>query len=204
MLWRRNPSPPPATTEWLIVGLGNPGGEYRGTRHNVGFDAIDLLADRHRIRINRGKHRGLVGIGTIAGHAVVLVKPTTYMNLSGRAVAPLAREYGLKPERVFVIADDKDLDCGRLRLKLKGSAGGHNGHKSLIESLGTQEYPRIKIGIGSGRRGEAIDHVLGNFNREERIEVDRAIEATADAVEALAKDGLQAALKVVEDFNRPS
>jgi len=154
---------PIAPPEWIVVGLGNPGPEYRGTRHNVGFDVVDLLAERHKIKLDKSKHRSRYGIGVVGDTTVLLVKPLTYMNLSGQAVAPLAREHGIKPERILVVADDLDMKVGRVRLKPKGSAGGHNGHKSLIASLGTQEYPRLKIGIGSVDRTETIDHVLGAF-----------------------------------------
>ena len=191
---------PPAVTlppEWLIVGLGNPGPEYRGTRHNVGFDVIDLLADRHRIKLDKRKHRARFGVGLVGDTWAVLVKPLTYMNLSGQAVAPLAREYGIKPERILVIADDLDLDVGRVRLKPKGSAGGHNGHKSLIQLLGTQDYPRLKIGIGSVGREKTIDHVLNPFHPDERDTIRVAIARAADGVETTISQGLEAGLNSV-------
>ena len=124
------------------------------------------------------------------------MKPMTYMNLSGQSVAPLAKSYGVKPEKIVVIADDLDLEVGRTRLKPKGGAGGHNGHKSLIHSLGTQEYPRLKIGIGKGD-DETIDHVLGKFNPEERVEIEKAIRKGADGIEVLVQHGLEAALNKV-------
>src|SRR5579862_9338830 len=122
MFFRRKPKveEPP---EWMIVGLGNPGPEYRGTRHNLGFEVIDRLMDAHRINLDKSKHQARYGLGRILEHPVILVKPLTYMNLSGRAVAPLARQYGLKPERILVVADDTDLKPGRIRLKPSGSAG---------------------------------------------------------------------------------
>jgi len=193
----RRASKPTAPPEWLIVGLGNPGGEYRGTRHNVGFDVIDLLSERHKIKLDRGKHNARIGIGTIGGVTVVLVKPMTYMNLSGRSVAPLAREHGLKPDRILVIADDLDLRLARTRLKPAGSAGGHNGHKSLIASLGTTEYPRLKIGIGSASDNTTIDHVLGSFTPEERSAIDLGIRRAADGVEAVVKESLEAGMNLV-------
>ena len=143
--FRHQPQVEPA---WLIVGLGNPGPEYRGTRHNLGFELIDRLAELHKIKLDKSKHRARFGLGAIDGHPVALVKPMTYVNLSGQAVAPLMRDFRLKPERVLVVADETDLHLGRIRLKPKGSAGGHNGHKSLIASLQTTEYPRLRIGIG--------------------------------------------------------
>lgn len=192
----RRQSKPVVQVEWLVVGLGNPGPEYARTRHNVGFDLIDELADRHGIKLGTAQHKARFGVGTIGGVGVVLVKPMTYMNLSGQSVAPLAKSYGVKPEKIVVIADDLDLEVGRTRLKPKGGAGGHNGHKSLIHSLGTQEYPRLKIGIGKGD-DETIDHVLGKFNPEERVEIEKAIRKGADGIEVLVQDGLEAALNKV-------
>lgn len=188
--------------EWMIVGLGNPGGEYKGTRHNVGFDVIDRLAEAHKIKVSRAKHRALTAIGKVSDTQVLLVKPLTYMNLSGQAVAPLARDNQLKPENVFVIADDLDLPVGALRIKLGGSAGGHNGHKSLIQSLKTQDYPRLKIGIGKTKREGTIDHVLGSFDREEKDLIDAALRTSVKVCEALAQGGIQAALRVVEEYNK--
>jgi PTH1 family peptidyl-tRNA hydrolase len=187
----------------MVVGLGNPGPEYRGTRHNVGFEAIERLADKHRIKIDRSKHQARLGVGTIGSTTVLLVKPLTYMNLSGRAVALLAKEYGLKPERILVVADDLDLVTGRVRLKPKGSAGGHNGHKSLIQSLGTQEYPRLKIGIGSVDRSETIDHVLGAFKGDERDTIARALERAVEGIERLVEQGLEPALNFVNEGANP-
>lgn len=188
--------------EWMIVGLGNPGGEYKGTRHNVGFDVIDRLAEIHRIKVGKAKHRAITGAGKVGDTQVLLVKPLTYMNLSGQAVAPLARENELKPENIFVVADDLDLPVGKLRIKLGGSAGGHNGHKSLIQSLKTQDYPRLKIGIGKVQREGTIDHVLGSFDREERDLIDAALRTSVKVCEALAQGGIQAALRVVEEYNQ--
>ncbi|MDR3688876.1 MAG: aminoacyl-tRNA hydrolase [Fimbriimonas sp.] len=195
MFFKRS-SKPAVPPEWIVVGLGNPGGEYRGTRHNVGFEVIDLLVERHKIKLDRSKHSARYGIGTIEDVAVLLIKPLTYMNLSGRAVAPFARDFNLKPDRILVLADDLDLRLGRLRLKPGGSAGGHNGHKSLIASLGTSEYPRLKIGIGS-TSGETIDHVLGAFDRDERPVIDIAIQRSADGVEAVVGRGLAAGMNLV-------
>lgn len=179
-----------------MVGLGNPGPEYARTRHNVGFDLIDELSSRHGIKLGTAQHKARFGIGTIGGVGVVLVKPMTYMNLSGQSVAPLAKAHGIKPEKIVVVADDLDLEVGRTRLKPKGGAGGHNGHKSLIHSLGTQEYPRLKIGIGKGD-DETIDHVLGKFTPEERVEIEKAIRKGADGIEVLVQDGLESALNKI-------
>jgi PTH1 family peptidyl-tRNA hydrolase len=195
-MFRRKPPEPALAPEWMIVGLGNPGPEYRGTKHNLGFEAVDLLCEKFRIRLDKSKHMARFGLGSVAGHAVVLVKPLTYMNLSGRAVAPLARQFGLMPDRILVVADDTDLAPGRVRLKPGGTAGGHNGHKSLIASLGTTEYPRIKVGIGRVGKDETIDHVLSGFTPEERDLVSTAIEKTVWAVEVLVSEGLEAALNM--------
>jgi len=187
----KRPVKPTAPPEWMIVGLGNPGPEYRGTRHNVGFDVVEILAERHNIKLDKSKHKSRFGIGIVGDANVILVKPLTYMNLSGQAIAPLAREHNLKPDRILVVADDLDMKVGRLRLKPKGSAGGHNGHKSLIASLGTQDYPRLKIGIGSVDRSETIDHVLGAFKGDERDIIALALRRAADGVERVANEGLE-------------
>jgi PTH1 family peptidyl-tRNA hydrolase len=189
----RRKTPPPASPEWMIVGLGNPGPEYRGTKHNLGFEVIDRLSEKHRIRLDRSKHQARFGVGLIAGHVVALVKPLTFMNLSGRAVAPLAKQFGLAVDRVLVVADDTDLAPGRVRLKPGGSAGGHNGHKSIIASLGSDEYPRLKLGIGRVGKDETIDHVLSGFTPDERELVSSAFDRAIRSVEALAKYGLEAA-----------
>jgi PTH1 family peptidyl-tRNA hydrolase len=178
----------------MIVGLGNPGPEYKGTRHNVGFEAVDRLAERHKIKLDKGKQQSRLGVGMVDGRAVVLVKPLTFMNLSGRSVAPLAREYGIPPERILVVADDLDLTVGRVRVRAKGSAGGHNGHKSLIGALGTEEYPRIKIGIGSVDRSQTVDHVLGKFTPEERADIEEALDRTLEGIETTVSDGIELAM----------
>jgi PTH1 family peptidyl-tRNA hydrolase len=182
--------------EWLIVGLGNPGGEFRGTRHNVGFEVVDRLAAKHRLKLNRGRRQALVGQGRIGGVEVVLAKPLTYMNLSGQAVSALARLYALKPDRILVVSDDMDLELGRVRLKPKGSAGGHNGHKSIIQSLGTDEYPRLKIGIGAAPAG-GIDHVLGGFTPDERLLIDRAVDSAVNGCEEVVASGVERAMSAV-------
>jgi PTH1 family peptidyl-tRNA hydrolase len=188
----------------MVVGLGNPGPEYRGTRHNVGFELIDLIAEKHHIRLDKARHQARFGIGRVSDSVVLLVKPLTFMNLSGRAVAPLAKEYNLDPAHILVVADDKDLALGRTRIKPKGSAGGHNGHKSVIASLGTEEYPRLKIGIDApNRKGGLIDHVLGGFNAEERASIQAALQKAMLGVETLANRGLEAGMNVVNESDRP-
>lgn len=200
-MFRRKPKPQ-EQPEWLIVGLGNPGAEYRGTRHNVGFDTIDLLSETYRIKLDKGRHRSRCGAGTVGGVPVLLLKPLTYMNLSGQAVAPMARQLGIKPDRILVIADELALPLGKLRLRESGSPAGHNGHKSLIQYLGTQDYPRIRIGIGGAAKGEAVDHVLGGFDREERATIDEAIRAAAETCATLLQSGPQAAQLIVDAHNK--
>lgn len=185
------------TPTWMVVGLGNPGSEYRGTRHNVGFDVIEKLAGRNHMILNRAKHQARISLGMIGDTGVLLVKPITYMNNSGRAVAPLAKEFNIKTENVLVIADDLDLQVGRVRIKPKGSAGGHNGHKSIIALLGTSEYPRVKIGIGAVDRSETIDHVLGTFDREEQGVIAQAIDRATKGVELCVTAGLDAGMNEV-------
>ncbi len=187
----RKRTPPTLPPEWLIVGLGNPGPQYAGTRHNVGFDLVERLANDHRIQVRTAKHRALMGVGMVAGVPVALAKPLTFMNLSGQSVAPLARSFGIPPERILVVADDMDLALGRLRLRGSGGSGGHNGHKSLIASLGTQDYPRLRIGIGKDE--VAIDHVLSKFLPDERPVVDEVLKKAAGVVERLLTDGLERA-----------
>lgn len=198
-MFRRRPAP---TTNplWLVVGLGNPGAEYRGTRHNIGFEVLDRLAERHRIRLDRGRSRALVGLGDLDGTPVALVKPLTYMNLSGQAVAPLAKTYGIAPDRVLVVADDKDLPVAALRLRLQGSAGGHNGHKSLIASLGTQDYPRLKVGVGGSEPGRTVEHVLGSFTREERERMGPCVDVAAKTCEEMIRGGYESALRILEAY----
>jgi len=195
-MFRKKPALEIAAT-WMIVGLGNPGGEYHRTRHNVGFDLIDAIAEKYRTKIMKAKHNARFGLAAIESEGVLLVKPLTFMNKSGQSIAPLAREYSIKPERILVVADDLDLDIGRTRLRTKGSAGGHNGHKSLITNLGTEEYPRIKIGIGTVDRDETIDHVLSRFDPNERKSIDDAIEKSIKGIEILLSQGMEPALQFI-------
>ncbi|QYK54546.1 MAG: aminoacyl-tRNA hydrolase [Fimbriimonadaceae bacterium] len=176
----------------MIVGLGNPGAAYQRTRHNVGFDVVEELADRHKIKINKSRKQALVAELEISGVPVALVKPLTFMNLSGRAVKALAEEFGIKPAAILVITDELDLPVGKMKMKPKGSSGGHNGHKSVIASLQSEEYPRIKIGIGKG--GTTIDHVLSRFDPEERTVINQLVERSADAAEYWVSDGIERAM----------
>ena len=153
----------------VIVGLGNPGKKYDNTRHNIGFEALDYIADKEGISINTGKHKALIGTGYMGGEKVLLVKPQTFMNLSGESLRPIMDFYKLEPEDFIIIHDDIDLDVGRLRIRRKGSAGGHNGLKSIISHLGSMDFPRVKIGVGEKPKGyDLADYVLGHFTKEEQ------------------------------------
>jgi peptidyl-tRNA hydrolase, PTH1 family len=183
----------------LIVGLGNPGAEYAGTRHNVGFEVIERLAKRHGIAAKRRAMRSVLGDGTICGQRVILARPMTFMNLSGEAAGAICRMYRIPPEDVIVVVDDVALPVGRIRLRSKGSAGGHHGLESVEAHLGTQEYPRVRIGVGGADGRELVDHVLGRFRPNEREAVDASLEVAADAVEHALRDGFESAMTL---FNR--
>ncbi|MRS26076.1 aminoacyl-tRNA hydrolase [Bacillus sp. RIT694] len=168
----------------LIVGLGNPGREYELTRHNIGFMAIDELAKRWNISLNEQKFKGIFGAGFVNGEKVMLLKPLTYMNLSGESIRPLMDYYKIDVEDFVVLYDDLDIPVGKLRLRMKGSAGGHNGVKSTISHLGTQEFQRIRMGIDRPKNGmKVVDYVLGRFTSEEIPDVSHSIEKAADACE---------------------
>lgn len=181
---------------YLIAGLGNPGKQYERTRHNMGFDTIDELVDRHRIPGSGMQHKAMYGKGMIAGEKVILAKPLTYMNLSGDSVREFINYYKMDPEtELIVIYDDIDLEPGQIRIRKKGSAGGHNGMKSIISQIGTQNFYRIKVGVGAKPAGwDLADYVLGRFSTKEREEVDKAIEEAADAVEVILGEGIDAAM----------
>ena len=182
--------------DWLIAGLGNPGVKYANTRHNVGFRALDALAEDLKISVNRVKFQGLYGQGTWQGEKIVLLKPTTYMNLSGQAVSACARFYKIPPEHILVLFDDVSLDPGRLRVRKNGSAGGHNGVKSIIECLGSQEFPRVKIGVGAKPRPDydLADWVLSTFPVDQRDMMAEVCRRAAKAAEAVVADGCDQAM----------
>ncbi|GAA0726062.1 aminoacyl-tRNA hydrolase [Clostridium malenominatum] len=184
---------------FLIVGLGNPGKEYANTRHNVGFDAVDLIANRYNVDINRLKFRGMYGEGNIGGNKVILLKPTTFMNLSGESVREVVNFYKIKNENIIVLYDDVDLEVGRIRIRAKGSSGGHNGIKSIIYHLGTEDFPRIKIGVGKAER-DMVNHVLGRFSKEDREIVDKCIKVCTDATETIIKDNAESAMNKYNSF----
>ena len=177
--------------DWLVVGLGNPGAEYENSRHNVGFLVVDALADRLDVPVQRLKFRALTNTVTLAGAKVLLMKPVTYMNLSGESVGEAAKFYKVPPERVLVISDEVALDPGRLRVRKSGSAGGHNGLKNIIAHLGTDQFPRIRLGVGQKPHPDydMADWVLGKFQGEDKKAVDEAVKKAAQAVECLIQDG---------------
>ena len=181
---------------YIIVGLGNPGTKYEGTRHNMGFDVIDALAARNKIPSSGTKFHALYGTGRIKDEKVALVKPLTYMNLSGTAVREITDFYKIDiKNELIVISDDIDLEPGRLRIRKKGSAGGQNGLKDIIAKLGTEEFVRIRIGTGAKPAGwDLADWVLSRFTKEERKTVDDAIVRAAEAVETIVSDGVDAAM----------
>ncbi len=182
----------------IIVGLGNPGKKYEATRHNVGFMVIDYLADKLNFEFNKRKEKGLVAEGFVNGEKVMLVKPQTYMNLSGICVSGLVNFYKLAVNDIIVIYDDLDLDVGRLRIRPSGSAGGHKGMKSIIEHLGTNEIVRIKVGIGKDEKN-TINHVLGIFTEEEWNIIKEVIPKAAEAAEKLLKEDIE---KVMNIYNK--
>lgn len=188
----------------IVVGLGNPGKQYEGTRHNIGFDVIEVLAKRHGIAVTKRNFRAVFGEGTIGGEKVLLVRPMTYMNLSGEAVSALCRFYKVAPEEVIVILDDVALDVGRLRLRYKGSAGGHNGLSNIIKLLHTEEVPRVRVGVGAPRPGAMVDHVLSRFGAEDRDAVENASERAADAIEYALQEGFDKAMNRFNLSEKPS
>ena len=177
---------------WLIVGLGNPGQQYANTRHNCGFRAIDILADSLGCKIDKGKFLGLYGQATVKGVKVYLLKPQTFMNLSGRSVAQMASYFHIPPQKIIVLFDDISLPPGRLRIRPDGSAGGHNGIKSIIAELGSQEFPRVKIGVGAKPNSEQdlADWVLSNFSAKEEKDLAFALKNAADAALFIVDKGI--------------
>ncbi|MBZ2174595.1 aminoacyl-tRNA hydrolase [Schnuerera sp. xch1] len=184
---------------FVIVGLGNPGKNYSNTRHNVGFDTLDLLAYRNNIKVNKTKFKSLYGEGVIGDEKVILLKPQTYMNNSGIAVLDLYNFYKLPIENIIVIVDDIDIDFATIRVKAKGSAGSHNGLKSIIYQLQSDNFTRVKIGIGDKKESQDLaDFVLSKFSKDEREKIDASIERAALAVETIVKDNVN---KAMNEFN---
>ncbi len=185
-----------AGVSWLIVGLGNVGDKYEGTRHNVGFQVADELAERAGVPVQRLKYRALTGQAEIGGARVLLMKPVTFMNLSGEAVRPAADFYKIAPDHILVLSDDVALPVGKIRVRAKGSAGGHNGLKNIIQHLGTDQFPRVKVGVGEKPHPDydMADWVLGRFQGEDRKAIGAAVKRAADAVECLIREGPERAM----------
>jgi PTH1 family peptidyl-tRNA hydrolase len=176
---------------FIIVGLGNPGDRYENTRHNVGFDAVEAISKKHGIAVTKLKHKALLGEGTILGKKVVLVKPQTYMNLSGESVREILSWYKADLQNTIIIYDDIDLSVGKMRIRPKGSSGTHNGMKSIIYQLQKDEFPRIRIGVDKPPAGwDLANFVLSKFSDEERKKVEEVIQSTVSAVEEIIKSGI--------------
>ena len=181
---------------YLIVGLGNPGKQYENTRHNVGFDAVDLLVDEYRVPSSGKQHKAMYGKGVIAGQKVILAKPLTYMNLSGESVRALVDYYKIDPEEeLLVIYDDISLEVGQLRIRRKGSAGGHNGIKNIIANLGSSVFPRIKVGVGEKPKGyDLADYVLGKFSKEDRVLMEEGYDLACEASALIMQGAIDQAM----------
>ena len=192
MFFRKSAGP----VSWLIVGLGNMGDQYEHTRHNVGFDVVDEIADKLDIPVQRLKFKALTNTATLAGERVLLMKPVTFMNLSGEAVEPAAAFYKVPPDHILVLSDEVALPPGKLRVRASGSAGGHNGLKNIIAHLGTDQFPRIRVGVGQKPHPDydMADWVLGKPQGEDRKAIDDAVKRAAQAVECYIKEGPQAAM----------
>ena len=184
---------------YLIIGLGNPEEEYSKTRHNMGFNTINKLAQKYNIKITKTKYEGLYETGEIEGQKVILIKPQTYMNLSGNCVKQFVDFYKVEKENVLVIYDDMDIEPGTIKIRTKGSAGGHNGMKSIVQMLGTEEFPRIRIGIGRPEHnGDEINYVIGAIPKEEIPKLEEGTEKAKEAIIEILKNGID---KAMNKFN---
>ena len=185
---------------YLIAGLGNPGRQYEGTRHNVGFAALLTLADEYGIRVGTEKGKALTGSGIIGGEKVLLALPQTYMNLSGESIRALSDYFHIEPDHILIFCDDINLEPGRLRLRAKGSAGGHNGLKNIIQHLGTQDFARVRIGVGEKpEKMDLADYVLGHFGEEEKSLMREAQKEAAAAAVCFVEEGID---KAMNRFNK--
>ena len=183
---------------YIIAGLGNPGKKYENTRHNMGFIAIDLLADAYDIKVDKLKFKSLVGEGRIADQRVLLMKPQTYMNLSGEAIRDAVNFYKIDPQELIVIYDDIDIPAGTFRIRKKGSAGTHNGMRSVVYQLQTDQFPRIRVGIGTEKPVDLIHFVTGGVSGEERKLLEGALEKSAKAAAAIVEKGIE---KAMNEYN---
>ena len=183
---------------YIIAGLGNPGKQYENTKHNVGFLAVDLLAEKYDIKVNKIKFKALVGEGMISGQKVLLVKPQTFMNLSGNSIREVMAFYKLEPEKLLVIYDDIDIEMGRIRIRKGGRAGTHNGMRSIIYDLQEDQFPRIRVGIAGERKGDLADYVLGGFAGEAKELAEKGIRTAVSAAERILADGID---KAMNEYN---
>ncbi|CEN31931.1 aminoacyl-tRNA hydrolase [Paraclostridium sordellii] len=180
---------------YVIVGLGNPGKQYEHTRHNVGFDVIDILAKEYGISVTKIKHKALIGEGRVGSEKVILVKPQTYMNLSGETLIDIYNYYKVDSNNIVVIYDDIDLEVGKIRIRKKGSGGTHNGMRSILKCLGTNEFPRVRIGVSKPRQGQDLaDFVLSRFRKEEADDIQDGLEKAAKAVDCMIRENLYLAM----------
>ena len=180
---------------WLVAGLGNPGRQYEKTWHNCGYLVLEVLSQRHQIPLNKIRFKGLTGQGTIAGRKVILLQPTTYMNLSGESVREAMAFYKIPPQRTLVIYDDLDLPAGQIRMRPSGGAGTHNGMRSIIGQLGRQDFPRVRVGIGPlPANWELVSYVLSDIPQDQQKEMFEAFSRAAGAVEKTLRDGIEAAM----------
>lgn len=183
---------------YIIVGLGNPGKKYEATRHNMGFMTVDQLAETHGIDVSKIKFKSLVGEGRIAGQKVLLVKPQTYMNLSGEAVRQVMDFYKIEPEELIVVYDDIDIPTGQVRIRKKGSSGTHNGMRNILQHIQTENFPRIRVGIGSGKKEDMINYVTGNVSKSEREMYAEAVKYAALSAAAIVEKGIE---KAMNEYN---
>ena len=186
----------PSNVTWLVVGLGNPGDRYENTRHNVGFEVMDELGERGNFPIRKLKHKALTQTAEIGGQRVLVMKPNTFMNLSGEAVIDAANFYKVPADHVLVVCDEISLPLGKIRIRRSGSAGGHNGLRNIISHLGTDQFPRVKVGVGGKPNPDydMADWVLGKFQGEDKTVIQAAVERAADAVECVLQEGPDAAM----------
>ena len=178
----------------VIAGLGNPGRKYENTKHNMGFLVLDAFAEKNGIKIRKIKHKALIGEGVVAGQKVLLVKPQTYMNLSGESIREVVQYYGIEPQELMVVYDDVDIPMGTIRLRKKGSAGTHNGMRSIIYQLQFDDFPRLRMGIGTQKKEDMIDFVLTGFSKEEAAGIREAVGTAVSALEAWIDKGIDIAM----------
>lgn len=180
---------------YVVVGLGNPGKQYEKTRHNVGFDVIDILSKEYDINVSKIKHKALIGEGRVGSEKVLLVKPQTYMNLSGETLIDIYNYYNIDMENIIVVYDDIDLDVGKIRIRKKGSGGTHNGMRSITKCLGSNDFPRVRVGVSKPRPGQDLaDFVLSRFRKEESDDIELGLEKAAKAVDTMIRENIDLAM----------